>query len=53
MHAWVFEKSTRRFWTGFGGVGGLTPVVSRHLEPKDLLRNSFAKSASSSETLFT
>ena len=22
-HAWVFEKSRRRFWTGFGGGGGV------------------------------
>ena len=36
MHAWVFEKSTRRFWTGFGGGGGLdasglTPLGAKRL----------------------
>ena len=25
-HAWVFEKSRRRFWTGFGGGGGGWPA---------------------------
>ena len=34
-HAWVFEKSRRRFWTGFGGGGGvgggmMTTVLCKH-----------------------